>query len=154
MVNEEPPGGASSRTASSNQPLRIKHVTIYPPVTHNESKSAKPSKGGQISRNGGGDANFQLDEMPVYPGGNAALQAYILDNFKPVTIDRNKVTRFSTGVLFTVNAKTGTVSSPELSFSISPEVDAELLRIINAMPDWNPGKKRGEVDVMIGITFE
>lgn len=144
--------GPNSRNA--NAPLRIKNIQVYPPVTHSDKSSSKESKGGQISRSNGSNASFQLDEMPSYPGGDAALRTYIMNNFKPVTIDRSKVTRFSTGVLFIVNVKTGAISAPELSFSISPEADAELLRVIKAMPNWNPGKKRGEVDIMLGITFE
>jgi hypothetical protein len=33
-------------------------------------------------------------------------------------------------------------------------VDKELLRVINSLPNYTPGKKRGEVEVVIGITFE
>lgn len=146
---------SSPNTRNANQPVRVKSVIVYAPVTHNENKGGtKTAKGGQINKSGGSTASFQLDEMPTYPGGDAALRAYIMNNFKPVTIDRSKVSKLSTGVLFIVNAKTGSISAPELSFSISPEVDAELLRVIKAMPNWNPGKKRGELDIMLGITFE
>lgn len=142
-------------TRNANQPLRVKSVVVYAPVTHNDNKGgSKTSKDGQISKSSGSASNFQLDEMPTFPGGDAALRAYIMNNFKPVTIDRSKVAKLSTGVLFIVNAKTGSISAPELSMSISPDVDAELLRVIKAMPNWNPGKKRGEVDIMLGVTFE
>ena len=56
--------------------------------------------------------------------------------------------------MFQVNAKTGEVTSASLSVPVSVLTDAELLRVIEAMPNWNPGKKRGSVDVMLGITFE
>jgi hypothetical protein len=152
--NETQPPASNTRTASSVQPLRVKSVTVYPPVTHSSKKSRKETEAGQLGRSSGSDAAFQLDEMPTYPGGDEALKAYIASSFKPVNLDRSQAARLSTGVLFIVNAKTGEISSPELSFSIAPAVDAELLRVINAMPSWNPGKKRGEVEVMLGITFE
>lgn len=151
---QQPMDGSNTRVAVNNAPLRIKSVVIYPPVTHNDGKGRKSSKDGQLGRTGGSDANFKMDEMPTYPGGDPALRAYLVSGFQPVNIDRSKVTRYSTGVRFVVNAKTGEVYSPEVSFSISPDVDAELLRVIKSMPDWNPGKKHGEVDIMIGVTFE
>lgn len=151
---EIPASAANSRNATASQPLRIKNVQVYPAVTHSEKKSRKESGDGQLGRSQGSDASFKLDEMPSYPGGDQALKAYIMDNFKPMNVDRSKITRLSTGVMFIVNSKTGVISAPELSFSISPDVDAELMRIIKAMPNWDPGKKRGEVDVMLGITFE
>jgi hypothetical protein len=146
--------GANSKSANSNSFLRIKNVNVYPPVTLNDKSTRKASKDGQLGRTGTSDASFELDQMPSYPGGDEALKNFIMANFKPTAADRAKLTRYATGVMFVVNAKTGAISSPELSFSISREVDAELLRVISTMPNWNPGKKRGEVQVMIGITFE
>ncbi len=152
--NTETAQGPDTRSAVNKLPLRIKSVQVYPPVTHSDKNTRKESKNGQLGRKDGSDAAFKLDEMPSFPGGDAALRSYITSNFNPTAADREKLKRYSTGVLFVVNSRTGAISAPELSFSISPEIDAELLRVINAMPSWNPGKKRGEVDVMIGITFE
>ncbi len=152
--NTETTQGPDTRNAVNKMPLRVKSVQVYPPVTHSDKTTRKESKDGQLGRKSGSDAAFKLDEMPSFPGGDAALRSYIMSNFNPTAADREKLKRYSTGVLFVVNSKTGAISAPELSFSISPEVDAELLRVINSMPSWNPGKKRGEVDVMIGITFE
>jgi hypothetical protein len=147
--------GTNTRSAANPiQLLRIKKVVIYPPVTHSADAKRNESGGGQIGRSGGTNASFQLDEMPTFPGGDDALRNYIMNNFKPMNLDKSKLAKLSTGVLVVVNAKTGAISSAELSYSISPEADAELLRVIKAMPQWNPGKKRGEVDVMIGVTFE
>ena len=152
-TSSEAPGGPNTR--SENAPVRVKSVQIYMPVTHNNKQTRKEAKNGQLgtpSDNSG--SGFQLDEMPTFPGGDAALRNFILANFKPTMADREKLTRYATGVRFVVNSKTGAISSPEISFSISPEIDKELMRVINSIPDYNPGKKRGEVDIMIGITFE
>ncbi|HET6991785.1 MAG TPA: hypothetical protein VFJ43_10695 [Bacteroidia bacterium] len=146
--------GPTTKSADSNSPVRVKSVLVYPPVTHNDKQTRKQSKDGQLGESGGSGASFEMDEMPFYPGGNDALRTYIINNFKPTTVDRSKLTRFATGVMFVVNSKTGAISSPELSFGISPEIDKELLRVISTMPNWSPGKKRGEVDIMVGITFE
>lgn len=152
-TSPETPGGPNTRT--ENAPLRVKSVLVYMPVTHNEKSSRKEAKDGQLGRpSDNSGSGFELDQMPTFPGGDAALRNFIMSNFKPTLADREKLTRYATGVRFVVNSKTGAISAPEISFSISPEIDKELLRVINSIPNYNPGKKRGEVDIMIGITFE
>jgi hypothetical protein len=141
-------------TRSENSLVRVKLVQIYPAVTHNDKQTRKEAKDGQLGKPSASSSSFTLDEMPSYPGGNDALRNYIISNFKPTAADRSKLTKYATGVRFIVNAKTGAISAPEISVSISPEVDKELLRVINSLPNYLPGKKRGEVEVVIGITFE
>lgn len=147
----------NTRVAQADQYLRIKSVVIYPPTTHTDKKPKSNDGGGgngQLNRSQNTKAQFELEDMPTYPGGNEALKAYILNNYRPQKEDKDNLKRKTTGVLFQVNAKTGEVSGASLSFMISPLTDAELMRVIEAMPAWNPGPKRGTVDVMLGITFE
>lgn len=151
---EEVPPAENTRAASTEQFVRIKNVIVYPPTTHSDKKAKQQSNDGQITRSSAGKSDFTLEEMPVYPGGNEALKSYIISNFKPQKEDRAKLKRMTTGVMFQVNAKTGEVSGASLSFPVTPQIDTELVRVVNAMPNWNPGKKRGTVDVMLGITLE
>lgn len=161
IKNEQPgppePPQENTRVVQADQFLRIKSVIVYPPTTHTDKKPKSNDGGsgnGQLDRSQNTKGEFELDEMPTYPGGNEALKNYILANFKPQKEDKENLKRKTTGVMFQVNAKTGEVSGASLSFPISPLTDAELLRVINAMPNWTPGKKRGTVDVMVGVTFE
>jgi hypothetical protein len=150
------PTPSNTRTAAPNtSPVRVKQVSLYSKTTHVEgSGRSENSQSGQLGpskpRNGG----FELDEMPHFPGGDAELKNYFLTNLSPVITSREQLKRLSTGLSFVVNAKTGEVSLAELSFSISPEVDAEIMRVVKAMPRWIPGSKRGLIDVRLGITFE
>lgn len=146
----------NTRTAQTDQYLRIKSVTIYPPTTHTDKKPKSDGGGtnGQLDRSKKSNADFELSEMPSYPGGNEALKAYILSNYKAQKEDKDNLKRKTTGIMFQVNAKTGEVSGVSMSFPVSPLTDAELMRVMQAMPNWNPGTKRGTVDVMVGITFE
>jgi hypothetical protein len=143
-----------SNTRTENAPLHVKLVQIYPSVTHNDKSTRKEAKDGQLGKPSGTTSSFTMEEMPSYPGGNDALRNYIISNFKPTNADKTKLTKFATGVRFIVNSKTGAISAPELSVSISPEIDKEILRVINSLPNYTPGKKRGEIEVVIGITFE
>jgi hypothetical protein len=128
---------------------------VYPPVTHDDGKSSRRSStDGQLSRSDAGSANFKLEDMPSYPGGDAALRSYIMNNFKPQTVDRSLLSRYTNGAIVTINSETGAVTDVQLSFNLNKALDDEFIRVLKSMPLWNPGKKRGEVDVMVGITFE
>jgi cytoskeletal protein RodZ len=150
------PTPANTRTPGPNtSPVRIKQVTLYSKTTHVEGSGRSESgSGGQLGPSKPRSVGFELDEMPHFPGGDTELKNYFLTNLKPVIANREQLKRLSTGLSFVVNAKTGEVSLPELSFSISPEVDAEIMRVVKAMPRWTPGSKRGLIDVRLGITFE
>ncbi len=155
--NQPPVNDDNTRVAGTDSYLRIKSVTVYPPTTHSDKKPKSNDGGGgsgQLDRSQNSKGDFELSEMPSYPGGNEALKSYIMNNFKAQKEDKENLKRKTNGVLFQVNAKTGEVSGASLSFIVSPATDAELMRVIEAMPNWNPGAKRGTVDVMIGITFE
>lgn len=149
---DEPSNGSTTR--ADNSPLRIKLVQVYPAVTHNDKSSRKEANDGQLGKPSANSSSFKLDEMPAFPGGNEALKNYFVSNFKPATADKSELTKFATGVRFIVNSKTGAISAPEISVSISPEIDKEILRVISSLPNYTPGKKRGEIEVVIGITFE
>lgn len=150
------PAPSNTRTPGPNtSPVRVKQVTLYSKTTHIEGSGRSESgSGGQLGPSKPRSGGFELDEMPHFPGGDAELKNYFLTNLKPVIANREQLKRLSTGLSFVVNAKTGEVSLAELSFSISPEVDAEIMRVVKAMPRWTPGSKRGLIDVRLGITFE
>lgn len=46
-------------------------------------------------------------------------------------------------VSFIIN-KDGTISSPKVVKSVSPELDREALRVIRIMPKWKPGEDHGK----------
>jgi protein TonB len=59
-------------------------------------------------------------------------------------------------VQFVIN-KMGQVTDPTIMRSVSPELDAEALRVTNAMPLWTPGKQKGKavnVKFTLPITFK
>lgn len=58
-------------------------------------------------------------------------------------------------VQFVVN-KDGSICEANVVKSVDPLLDAEAVRVVNAMPKWNPGKQRGQavnVRFTLPLTF-
>ena len=90
------------------------------------------------------DAFDVVEEMPEFPGGPKALMDYLMENVKyPKTafdadIQGRVIAQF-------VVDKEGTVRDAHVVKSVDPALDAEALRVINAMPKWKPGRQNGKV---------
>ncbi|MFV0546566.1 MAG: TonB family protein [Bacteroides sp.] len=84
-----------------------------------------------------------VEEMPIYPGGQNELMKYLAENIKyPATaVEKNIEGRVI--VQFIVESD-GHISNPKIVRSIAPSLDAEAIRVVNAMPKWTPGKQRGK----------
>ena len=95
-----------------------------------------------------------IDVAPVYPGGNAALFAFLSRNIKYPEKGKKGARRLV--VRFIINDK-GKVVDPEVLKGVDPLLDKEALRVINLMPDWEPGKQGGKnvsVKFAMPIVFE
>lgn len=85
-----------------------------------------------------------VEQNPEFPGGQEALMKYLSTNMKyPAKAQENGI-EGRVLVKFVVNTD-GTISDAAIQKSVDPDLDAEALRVVNAMPKWNPGKKDGEV---------
>jgi TonB family protein len=95
-----------------------------------------------------------VEEMPSFPGGKNAMQAWITDNLQyPAAAAKNKITG-KVYVSFTVS-KTGKVKNVVVSKSASPLLNAEAIRVISSMPDWKPATQAGKtVDVQYKVPVE
>ncbi len=96
-----------------------------------------------------------VEEMPEFPGGNAELFKFLAANIKyPKTAVENNVE--GRVIVEFVVATDGTVGNAKVMRSISPELDAEALRVISVMPKWKPGKQNGKavrVKYTLPVTF-
>lgn len=108
--------------------------------------------------NGGKDDNVYdiTEEPPSFPGGQAAMKTYLARNIKyPPTAMKNKI-EGRVILQFVVRAD-GSISNTHVMRSISPELDAEAVRVIANMPKWNPGKQDGKpvnVKFTIPVSFK
>lgn len=98
-----------------------------------------------------GEIYRKVDQLPIFPGGQQALFAYLAENLNaPVSPEANK-TLGQVVVKFVV-FKDGTVGNIGIMKSLAPAEDEEAMRVVKAMPKWVPGKLKGEeVNVEMGI---
>lgn len=108
--------------------------------------------------NGGKDDKVYdiTEEPPSFPGGQAAMKTYLARNIKyPPTAMKNKI-EGRVILQFVVRAD-GSISDTHVMRGISPELDAEAVRVIANMPKWNPGKQDGKpvnVKFTIPVSFK
>lgn len=84
-----------------------------------------------------------VENMPDFPGGQAALMQYLAKNIKYPTIAQENGTQGRVIVQFVVN-KDGSIVDANVVRSVDPYLDKEALRVINTMPKWKPGMQRGK----------
>lgn len=83
------------------------------------------------------------EKMPQFPGGDVALMNYVRDNLKYPEEAMKAGVQGRVVVKFVVSAD-GSVASPEVIRSVSPELDAEAIRVVESMPRWTPGTVDGK----------
>lgn len=95
------------------------------------------------------------EQQPEFPGGQGAFMKWLADNIKyPAEAAKNGI-EGRVIVQFVIGSD-GTVSDAVVRRSVDPLLDAEALRVINAMPAWTPGKQDGKpvaVRYTIPVTF-
>ena len=83
------------------------------------------------------------EHMPEFPGGTNALYAYLGENIKyPDSAKMNKISG-KVYVTFVIE-KDGGVTNVEVLRGIGGGCDKEAMRVISEMPNWKPGKQRGQ----------
>ena len=83
-----------------------------------------------------------VEEMPSFPGGQAALMSFLSSNIKyPVVAQENGVQgRVIVGF---VVERDGSITDVKVMRSVDPSLDREAQRVVKAMPRWKPGKQNG-----------
>ena len=95
-----------------------------------------------------------VEEMPEFPGGEQACKNFIARTLKYPIKAMNSGKTGKVYVTFIVN-KNGKVENAKVIRGIDPALDAEVVRVVNSLPDWKPGKQRGTaVDIVYTMPFE
>jgi len=101
------------------------------------------------------EAYQEVDEMPLFLGGDTALLGYLARNTVYPKESREKGTTGRILIRFMVK-KDGTVSSVTVIKGVDPLLDAESVRVVSTLPKFTPGKLKGiavPVWYMVPITF-
>lgn len=136
-------------------------VGCKPAATENFDQEEIPFEASNVDVSAPLDANtnevFSVVEVePEFPGGVEALYKYLAENIKYPVLAKEKGTQGRVYVTFVVE-KDGSVTDAKVLRGVSEEVDAEALRVINAMPKWKPGMQQGvpvRVQYNIPIIFK
>ena len=97
-----------------------------------------------------------VEQMPQFPGGEAALMQYIQKNLKypPVAMENNIQGRV---VVQFVVTKSGKIGEVKIARGKDPDLDKEAVRVVKSLPDFIPGKMNGQavnVWYTLPITFK
>ncbi len=95
------------------------------------------------------------ETIPTFPGGDNALMKYLKVNVKYPEEAENKGIQGRVYVQFVVLSN-GKITDVEILKSVDELLDAEAVRIVSSMPDWNPGTKDGkaiDVNYRLPINF-
>ncbi len=88
------------------------------------------------------EIHIAVEEVPEFPGGVAALMAYLRKNIKYPAICRENNIQGKVIVTFVVN-KDGSIVDVEVAKGVNPALDKEAVRVISQMPNWTPGRQLG-----------
>src|SRR5690606_3495964 len=83
------------------------------------------------------------EEMPGFPGGEEALFKFLGDNIKFPAMAKDAGITGTVYITFVVK-EDGSVQDVRVLRGIGGGCDEEAVRVVKAMPKWNPGKQRGK----------
>ena len=96
-----------------------------------------------------------VEQMPMFPGGDGALLQYISENTKYPENAKTQNIQGKVIIRFCVTSDGG-VSLASVLKGVSPELDAEAMRVVNTLPSFRPGTQGGKavpVWYMVPIAF-
>jgi protein TonB len=99
---------------------------------------------------------FIVEDMPMFPGGKAALKTYIYSRLEyPESLKKKRISG-EVSVQFNVKAN-GELEEIGVASSTHKEFEKPAMKVFKEMPDWSPGKQRGKpvkVKVIVPVVFD
>lgn len=84
------------------------------------------------------------EQMPSFRGGSGKLMEYLESNIQYPPECEESAIQGRVIVSFVVE-RDGSISQAKVVKSVDPLLDAEALRVVNAMPKWIPGRQSGVI---------
>lgn len=96
-----------------------------------------------------------VEHLPSFPGGMEKLMKWLSRNLKYPASCQESCIQGRVIVQFVVN-RDGSIVEPKILKSVDPLLDKEAIRVVSAMPKWEPGMQRNKpvrVRFQLPITF-
>lgn len=125
------------------------------PIAFSTGEEEKPSGSDVASQKDRNDVFRVVEVMPRFPGGDNALIEFLSKNIHYPKEEQAAGVKGRVIVKFIVE-KDGSITNTEILRGVSPAIDAEAIRLIGTMPQWQPGTQRGNavrVLYTVPITF-
>src|SRR5690554_13560 len=84
-----------------------------------------------------------VEEQPEFPGGLDAMMKFLADSIVYPAEAKEKGIQGRVICNFVV-MNDGSISDVEIVRGVDPVIDAEAVRVLESMPNWKPGKQRGQ----------
>lgn len=118
-------------------------IKVNVDLTTNKSTDSVKTENKIETKTGNEKPVTVADVMPIFQGGDSKLFEYLRNNIIYPAAARQNNTQGYVYVTFVVD-KTGKIGDVKLLRDIGDGCGEEAVRIIRKMPDWIPGKLRGE----------
>ena len=143
-----------AQRTGSEEPLKI---TIKKPATIDEIQAVgyAPTQNAETKVEEQGEIFQVVEEQPMFPGGMEELMKFLQTNIRYPKEAQERGLQGRVIVQFVINTD-GSICDEHVVRSVDPQLDAEALRVVRSMPNWEPGKQRGEkvrVRFTLPVTF-
>ncbi|WP_373810031.1 energy transducer TonB, partial [Porphyromonas loveana] len=81
--------------------------------------------------------------LPSFPGGEAAMMKFLCENLVYPKEAQDKGISGRVIVTFVVE-EDGSLTDVQVDRGVSPELDAEAVRVVKLMPKWKPAEEKGK----------
>ena len=123
---------ASPVQSSNSSSQQTQNVTSYP--TANDKLSTVSVESRKVFT--------VVEQMPSFPGGDAALMSYLANNIHYPTVAAENGVQGHVVVGFVVECD-GSITDVSVLRGVDPSLDREAMRVVKSMPRWTPGKQNG-----------
>ena len=106
-----------------------------------DKKEASTQTEAKVDENG---IHQVCEEMPEFPGGMRECMNWLGKNVNYPATAQEKGIQGRVIIQFVVE-RDGSITEPKVVRGVDPDLDKEALRVVSAMPNWKPGKHKGEV---------
>ncbi|MDD3488837.1 MAG: TonB family protein [Paludibacter sp.] len=142
LVNN--PVAVVSENVSKIQAVAEKQIVVSLPEHHTEIMKPEVVLPEDTVKVGPDDVIFTVvEQMPKFPGGNQAMFKYLSENIRyPENAHKNGI-QGRVICQFVVDSE-GKVTAVEVVRGVDRDLDLEALRVVKAMPAWEPGRQKGK----------